>query len=128
MDLPLERRALDELHRDVVDPVGAIFSIVVREWNVGLPDLVNGDDVGMVERRGGTRLLNESPQPLIVLHDLVGQDLQRDRPLQRGVVRLVNLSHPTGPERPDDPVMRNRGAWIDRHSSVELHDVLWHPL
>ena len=43
----IERLALDELHRDEVD---AVFAA----------DVVDGDDAGMVQRRGGLRFLDEA--------------------------------------------------------------------
>ena len=68
-DRPVERLALDEFHRDEVQLVGAV-------------DLVDGDDVGVVERRGRAGLVLEAAAPLVVRGQLRRQQLERDAPLQ----------------------------------------------
>ena len=62
----VERHAIDELHRD-------------ERRAVVLVDLVDGDDVRVVERRGGARFLDEAARPSGSAGRLGRQDLDRDR-------------------------------------------------
>src|SRR5262249_974255 len=89
-DLP-QRPALDALHGDVEGrPVRA--------------DVEDRDDVGVVESRGGARLLLEALQPPAVIGDLLLQDLERDPAREPRVPRPIDLTHPTRAERREDLV------------------------
>src|SRR6476659_5589468 len=69
-----------------------------------LTDLVDGDDVRMVERRGGLGLEHEAPETLFIAHERGREDLQGDVPLESLIPRPVDLPHATGPERSEDAV------------------------
>jgi hypothetical protein len=74
-----ERRAVDEVHRDeVAVAVGA--------------DLVDGDDVGVAELRGGGRLADEADGVARVVEPLL-DDLDGDGALEGGVDGLVDGAH-----------------------------------
>ena len=73
--------AIDELGRDEVN-------------GIGLVDLVNGDDVGVIQRGGGFRFLHEPPHPILIRGDLEAQDLQRDFAIELRVLREIDLAHP----------------------------------
>ena len=89
--------ALDALHDDEVHPVAGA-------------DVVDGDDVRVVQRAGRLGFLNEA---LFAggISDLVGgQDLDRHRAVQVGVVGLVNHTHAAFTELRYDPVVVERPA------------------
>ena len=75
-----ERLAVDELERQERDAVDFF-------------DRVNGDDVGVVERRDRAGLTLEPLAPVGVARQLTGQDLEGDPALEAGVVGEVNLTH-----------------------------------
>ena len=62
-----------------------------------LTDLVDRDDVGMVEGRRRLRLALEAADALLVPHQLGRQNLERDAPLERLILRQVDLAHAAGP-------------------------------
>ena len=72
-----------------------------------IADLVDGADVGMVQRRGGLRLALKSFEGLRVLRDFLGQELQRDEAVQVGVLGLVHHAHSTAAQLLDDAVVRD---------------------
>ena len=67
-------------------------------------DVEDRQDVRMVERRGGARLLLEAAQPADVLADLERQDLDRDLAPEARVASAVDLSHPAFTQQVDDLV------------------------
>ena len=73
-------------------------------------DVVDDDDVGMVERRGGLGLLSEALLPLGVGRLFAGEDLDRDDAVEVGVLGLVNDSHPAFPDLLEEAVMEKRPA------------------
>ena len=75
-----QSRSLDELHRDPRN-------------GAGLADLVDRDDVRVVQRRGGARLLLEAGEPVRVGRERLRQHLDRDFAAQPRIARLVHLSH-----------------------------------
>ena len=68
-----ERRPLHQFHHQVVGT-----------------DVVERADIGMIQRRDGARLALEP------LGELLARNLDRDRPAQPRVVRLVDLAHAAG--------------------------------
>ena len=97
-----ERLAADHFHRDVVQRVR-----VGRAGRAhGLaPDLVDGDDVGMAQRRGRPGLELEASDAVFVADEVGREDLERDIPPQRPILGQIDLAHPAGAERRDDPVV-----------------------
>jgi hypothetical protein len=89
-----ERLARDELHRDEVDRTA-----VGRR---ALADVVDRDEVGMVQRRRGPRLLDEARRPIGVADQVLGQDLQRHRASQLEVVGAIDLAHAAAAEQRAD--------------------------
>ena len=61
---------------------------------LGFVDLVDRADVGVVEDGGGLGLSQESLFGFRVPADLLGQELERDRPAQFRVLGLENDAHP----------------------------------
>ncbi len=90
----LEREALQELHGNEL----AIFVTA---------DFINGADIGMVQRRGGTGFAAEALQGLWVLGDVVGKEFQSDEAPQIDVFGFIYDTHPATAELLDDAVMRD---------------------
>ena len=93
----LERVALHSLH----DQEGP--SLVHAE-------VVDGADVGMIERRRGTRLARESIERLGRIRRLIRQELQRDQAAELRVFGLIDDAHTPAAEFGKDAVARNHAA------------------
>ena len=63
-----------------------------------LADLVNGQDVGMVQRGSGASFLLKSPHALSIASEESRQHFQRHLTKQMLVFSQVNLSHASGPK------------------------------
>ena len=80
LDAILQRRAVEILHHDVL----AVFVFA---------NVVDGADIGMVERGRRPRLAPEALQRLRILRQFVGQKLQSDTPAQAQVFSLIHHTH-----------------------------------
>ena len=78
---------------------------------------MDGDDVGMVQRRGGFGLLNEALLPRFVFQLLGPENLDADEPVQAQVARLVHYTHPAFAKLFDNLVMRD--ACADHWTSLQ---------
>src|SRR5437879_6342098 len=78
---------------------GSAFQKFHREKRMaaGFVNLVNGADVGMVERRSGARFSLEPFQRLAIAREIVGQKLQRDEPAKLDVFGLIHHAHSAPP-------------------------------
>ena len=97
-----QRVSLHQFHGDVTNALG-------------LSHFIDGDDVGMVERRRGSRFPLEALQVLRVTSHMVGQDLERHLAPQAAVPRPVHFSHPAGSERGKDFIRTKSCARDERH-------------
>ena len=97
-----QRSAFDVLHHDEVRAVL-------------LAPVVDRDDVGVVEVRGGLRLAAEALDERRLARVLGEQRLQRDRPVQQLVVREVDLGHPALRELALDLVAVRKDPAGQRH-------------
>src|SRR5215471_5028398 len=79
MELLAERSALEELRDDVWLPLVH-------------PDVINGENVGMVEGASRPRLLLEPPHRILVVR-ASNEKLDRDPALELGVARDVDAAH-----------------------------------
>ena len=82
--------------------------------SIRLASLVDGHDVGMIQRRSGERL----PFEAMARHrvgDLTREDLDGDRTLQARVPRPEHLTHATGAELGFDDVTPEAFAWCEAH-------------
>ena len=75
-----QRLALDELRDE-------------ESRAVVIAGFMDGEDVRMVEGRGGARFMQEAAHPLRIAGKLGAQHFQRDRPAEGRIDGLVNLSH-----------------------------------
>ena len=92
-DAVLQRQPVQKLHGD-------------EGLAVLLADVVNGADVGMIQRGGGLRFALETLEGLRVTGDFVGQELEGDETVQPGVFGLVDHAHAAAAELFDDAVVR----------------------
>jgi hypothetical protein len=79
---------------------------------------MDGDDVGMVERRNRLRFTLESCSTLGTAGHLEWQDLERHLPVELGVLGDVDFSHAAFAEQGDDRVMAELGARWECHRIV----------
>ena len=86
---PAERLALEELGHDV--------GLIVVD-----ADVVDGEEVGVVERCGGAGLALEAFPPIGAVRDLWRQHLDRHLAAEFGVAGAPHLAHPTGPDGGED--------------------------
>ena len=70
-----------------------------------LADVMNGADVGMIQRGRGASLALEPAQRLPVASQFVRQELERDEATEPGVLRFVNHAHSAAAELLDDAVV-----------------------
>ena len=92
-DQLLERLAGHELHHHEVG-------------SIRLVDLVDGDDVGVVQRRRGFGLLNEALLAGFVFQLLGAEDLDADEAVEAQIPGLVDHTHPALAELGEYFVMR----------------------
>src|SRR5262249_6992415 len=85
------------------------------------PEVVDGDDVGMIESRGRAGLLFEALQTRGVRGHFRRQDLDRNFPRQAHVTSPVNLPHAPRAERSEDLVGTESSADGERHGT-DLRD------
>ena len=76
----LERRTFNEFEDE-------------RGYAAGFFESVDGCDVGMVQCCEQLCLAAEARQPIRVVRDAFGQDLERDVAIQAGVAGAIDLAH-----------------------------------
>ena len=75
-------------------------------------DVVDGDDIGMIQRAAGARLLFEAAQPVGILGEGAQQDFDRHLAPEPRVPRAIHLPHASRAQHGDDFVgtkVRPRG-------------------
>jgi hypothetical protein len=100
-DPVMQRTAGDELHHH-------------EDFVVGGFDVVDGRDVGMVERGGRLRFLNEALLVIGVANVGGVEEFERDRALESGVNRFVDDAHAAFAELLDNSVVRDRATDHER--------------
>jgi len=91
------KSAVDVLHRDEVDAVHVV-------------DIVYGDDVRVVERRGGSRFVHEAPPALGIGNGVRRQHLDCNDAVQMRVAGLVHDAHAALAQFFEHGIMRKRSA------------------
>jgi hypothetical protein len=111
-DAEVEQRF--EFERASADRMFQSFSVEAFHGQVGvagvLADVVNGADVGMVQRGSSFRLAAETFESLRVARQIFREKFQRDETIQAGVLRFVHDAHATAAKLFDHAVMRNRAV------------------
>ena len=96
-DIIAQRAALNKFRGDVIAPVL-------------LPKVVDGDNVGMVQRGGGTGFALETTHALRIVQQLRRQVFQRRLPPKPLVLSQINCTHPAVPQLSHQPVGANHFA------------------
>ncbi len=91
LDELLQVLALEQLHHHVEVPL--LFD-----------EVIDGDDIGVVEPGGVSRLALEALHEIGVGAESLGDDLDRDVTVQDGIVAFVDLTHGPFANLPDDVV------------------------
>ena len=90
------------------EPLAKGLALEQLRDHVGCPgfraEVVNGEDIGMVECRGGQGLLLEPAQPIPILGNRFREDLDRNLAAKSGVARAIDFAHPARTERSEDLV------------------------
>ena len=89
----LQRLAVQQRHDD--ERLAVVF-----------PHIVHGADIGVIERRGDTRLTPEAVERGAILRILLREELHGDFAAESRVDRPVDGSHTTAPELIEDAVVR----------------------
>ena len=76
-----------------------------------LADLVNGADVGMVQRGSCLRFALKPGEGLRILRNFIGQKFERDKTAKLDVFGFVDDAHSAATELLDDAVMRDGLAY-----------------
>ena len=92
---------------------------------VVIADLVDRQDVGMIERRGGTGLMKKAAEAFRIAAQLTPQDLERHRPSERGIERLVDVAHAAAAEQALNLVAADGRSRIQRHRRLRLYRRGW---
>ena len=87
---------------------------MARNRPVSLAGLVDGDDVGVVDRGLELALAAKARAEDRVLAEVRLEDLQRDGPVERQLRGLVDDAHPAPPEDRLDPVSRDLISGLHR--------------
>ena len=93
----------------------SVSPLVVGHYQIQLAvarliDLVDGADVGMVQRGGGLGFLKEPLLSGVVFGQIRREELDGDRALEAGVRGLVDDTHPALAELANDPVRPEGGT------------------
>ena len=88
---------------------------------VVIADLVDRQDVGMIERRCGPGLVKKAAEAFRIGAELAAQDLERHRPPERGIERLVDLAHATAAEETLHLIAADGGPRAQRHRRLRLY-------
>src|SRR6202162_6677033 len=81
-------------------------------------DLIDRDDVGVIERGSGARLLFETREPVAIRSECLRQQLDRHLATEPRVARFPDLSHPARAARGENLVRTNPRTGGHRHSRI----------
>ena len=120
---------MSRISRSVGDPRSRRWRTVSPSTNsdtrnasaVVIADLVDRQDVGMIERRGGTSLLKKTADAFRIATELTAQDFERDRASERGINRLVDLAHAAAAQQAVNPIAADGGPRTQRHRRRRLY-------
>ena len=112
MRMLAKRPAFDQLHADV--RLAGLLG--------GAPELIDGNDGGVIQSRGGTRFLLKTAEALRVVLEIRRQELERDVPMKRQIPRAIHISHPARAEMRQDFVMTDPGTGAECHWRQASHD------
>ncbi len=90
--LVLQRQAVEKFHGNE-----GVAVLVVN--------LVDGADVGVIQRRSGLGFALEAGQGLRVFGDFIGQEFQGNKAMQLHVFGFIDHAHPAAAEFVDDAIV-----------------------
>ena len=115
-----ERFAFDHLQHDVVERL-AVDRL--------LPDVMQGADVRMIQRRDALRLPLEARAELLIVRERWRQQLDRHVTIEARVLRAIDLAHAALANRPDDFIRPKACGWrepggrfLSIHETSECED------
>ncbi len=111
-DEVLERSAVEKFHGD--EGAAVVFA-----------DVVDGTDVGMVQRGGGTRFTLESFERLRIVGEIVGEKFESDEAAEARVFGFIDNTHSATAEFIDDAVVRDCLADEGGGVSHQWWEILW---
>jgi len=107
----LECSTLDQLHRHPGDVIG-------------LTDVENGDDAGVIEGRGGAGLLLEAANPLWILGHRRRQNLDRHVSIETRIPRPIDLTHTPCTQRAQQLIRSESGIYRQGHVWADLSSAI----
>ncbi len=118
-DLPRPLNCLIDGNRSARESLGEVFALnqFHREepYAVQFVRTVDPGDVRVIQRREQLRLALEARQPLRILGEGGGQDLDRHLAVERRVDRPPDDTHPALADLVDDAVVQQGLAGLDGH-------------
>ena len=75
----------------------------------------DGEDVGMIQRRGGARLLLEALEPIGIERERGGQDLDGNVAAEPRIARAIDFAHAPGANRGNHLVGAEARSARQRH-------------
>ncbi len=95
----------------LLDNIPQRFPLHILHNDVGsaliLAHLVDGDDIGMLQYRGGVGLTLETASTVFVLAKMRGQELESDFAVKFCILGQENLTHPPGTDLLNNLVVGN---------------------
>ena len=79
----------------------------MKAWPLLFANVIDGADVGMIERGGGLGFAPEALQGLRVAGDVFRKKFQRDEAAEAGVLGLIDHAHTAAAKLFEDAVMGN---------------------
>jgi hypothetical protein len=76
---------------------------------------IDRSDVRMIERSEEARFALKARDPLRIVAEPVGDNLDRDVAAQPGIAGAIDLSHPAGPDGRVDLIQADANAGLERH-------------
>src|ERR1700691_3384183 len=110
-NLDAERKQRIQFQRTVADDMfqGRSVQILHDDERLAVPlaNVVDGTNIGMIERRGGSRFAAKSLQRQPVLRNIFRKKLQRHEAVETSVLGLIDDAHASTTEFLDNAVMRD---------------------
>ncbi len=97
----LQRLALEQLHSD-------------KRPFFEFSNIVNGANVGVIERGCSARFAAESLDRLRIMGDIVGKEFQRDVAAKPRVFSFVDYTHSSAPKFFEDAIVGDGAAYVRR--------------
>ena len=114
-DLPGDRQRF--VHRDWTagDPLREVLALHQFHHDGAVLEAVDLRDVGVIERRQGLRFAIESRQALGISGQRLGQDLDRDLPIEPRIAGPIHLAHATDAKLSRDFVDAEPASGLQGH-------------